>query len=372
MRLNLIFSLMIFCISAQALQFQKACDSGNKITIGAVGDVLLHESLQRQGYKYGFQSLWSNVEPWMRKADIFYANLEGPTAAGHGPAGRQVQDPGPVFDGYVYTDYPEFNYHPSLITDLKNSGVDILSTANNHSLDRRESGVVATLEACEANRIPCFGTRRDESENFYTITSKKNWKIAWIACTFSTNGIQDKYGLVLDCFSTNRVSQLIQGLRSKVDAVIVTPHWGDEYQSSPNQQQQNFARKWLEEGADAIIGTHPHVPQTWEKHTTSRGDEKFILYSSGNFVSGQGSVPKRTAMMLFLGLTKKGKKTWVNGVRYLPLFMSRNPLTVVASNWQKNTNDTLVDSLDLAARTYGAERIIEPGESVITNAECRN
>jgi poly-gamma-glutamate synthesis protein (capsule biosynthesis protein) len=307
----------------------------------------------------------------MKKADLFYANLEGPTAAGHGPAGRQVQDPGPVFDNYVYSGYPEFNYHPSLISDLKDSGVDLLSTANNHSLDRRSSGVVSTLDACDENGMPCFGTRRENSEAFYTITTKKNWKIAWVACTFSTNGIEDKNDLVLDCFSTNRVSELIVSLKNQVDAVIVTPHWGDEYQLSPNRQQQSFARKWLEEGASAVIGTHPHVPQTWEKYTTQDGQEKFILYSSGNFVSGQGSVPKRTALMLFLGLSKRGGKTWVNGVRYLPLFMSRNPLTVVASNWQDDISGPLKESLNLAVKTYGAERIVEPGEAVITNAECK-
>lgn len=369
--LILIISFLTHFSEAEDIRFKKACDNGSKITIGAVGDVLLHSPLQKQGFRHGFDSLWSEVEPWMKDADLFYANLEGPAAAGVAPGGRRGQDPG-NYDGHVYSGYPMFNYHPSVISDLKKSGVDLLSTANNHSLDRNSNGVIDTLAACEKNQMPCFGTVANSDENFYTITKQKNWTIAWIACTFSTNGIPDKNGLVLDCFSSGRVSQLISQLKNQADAVIVTPHWGDEYQLKPNKQQVSFARKWLEEGALAVIGTHPHVPQPWEKYTTSNGEEKFILYSSGNFVSNQSSTAKQTGLMLFLGLSRSQGRAWVNGVRYLPLYMNRGPYSVVASNWLETPNSAQKASLDLAKKMYGDERIVEPGESVITNAECGN
>ncbi len=369
MKMLIFIALLFATFPLHALRFQKACESGDTITIGAVGDVLLHGPLQRQGFREGFRSLWSEIESWMSGVDIFYANLEGPTATGTAPSGKAVKDPG-FFNSYVYSGYPLFNYPAVVIEDLKNSGVDLLSTANNHSLDRNKHGVRLTLAACEKFGMPCFGTRSYTDEKFYTITKQKNWTIAWVACTYGTNGIPDKEDLVLHCFSTDRVSQLIASLKNKVDAVIVTPHWGDEYQLKPNSQQKTAARRWLEDGAMAVIGTHPHVPQTWEKYTTASGAEKFILYSSGNFVSNQSGVAKQTGLMLFLGLSKNGGSSWVNGARYLPLYMNRGPYSVVATNWQAKLNDNQRASLDLVKKMYGEERIVAPGESVITNAEC--
>jgi Bacterial capsule synthesis protein PGA_cap len=357
------FFLYIICLSIsipsfaspEDIRFQKACDEGDTILIGAVGDVLLHSPLQRQGLAKGFDSLWSEVEPWIGEADLFYANFEGPAD-----------------DSSSYTGYPQFNYPSTAIDALKQSGVDILSTANNHSLDRRSAGAIETLAACERYGMPCFGTRADKDQDFYTITNTNGWSIAWIACTFSTNGIPDKNDLVLDCFSTGRVSELIARLKNQVNAVIVTPHWGNEYETSPNSQQKSFARKWLDEGATAIIGTHPHVPQPWEKYTTSSGEEKFILYSSGNFVSNQQSTKKQTGLMLFLGLTQKDGKAWVNGVRYLPLYMSRGPYSVVPANGLENRSEAKSASLQFAQKMYGEERIVNPGENIVTNAECGN
>lgn len=367
---TLFFITLVFVtLPSQALRFQKACDSGDTITIGAVGDVLLHGPLQKQGFREGFRSLWNEIESWMSGADIFYANLEGPTAPGTAPGGKSVKDPG-SFDSYVYSGYPLFNYPAVVIKDLKDSGVDLLSTANNHSLDRNKQGVRLTLAACDEFGMPCFGTRANADEKFYTLTQQKNWTIAWVACTYGTNGIPDKEDLVLNCFATDRVSQLIASLKDKVDAVIITPHWGDEYQLKPNSQQKTYARRWLEEGAMAVIGTHPHVPQSWEKYTTASGEEKLILYSSGNFVSNQSGVAKQTGLMLFLGLSKKDGTSWVNGVRYLPLYMNRAPYSVVATNWQAKPNSHQRASLDLVETMYGEERIVEPGESVITNVEC--
>lgn len=365
--------LLIFTISipSWALRFHKACDPGDTLTVGAVGDVLLHGPLQKQGFDEGFESLWSDLTPWIQGADIFYANFEGPSAPGITKNGKTIKNPD-YFNGVVYTGYPLFNYPNRVINALKESGVDILSVANNHALDRGSKGVLLTREACEINEMPCPGTRSNSNENFYSITHQKNWSIAWIACTFSTNGISDKDDLVLDCFSSGRVSQLISELKDQVDAVIITPHWGDEYQLKPNKQQMSFAKQWLEEGALAIIGTHPHVPQPWEKYTTKGGEEKFILYSSGNFVSNQSSTAKQTGLMLFLGLSRNQGRAWVNGVRYLPLYMNRKPYSVVASNWIETPSDAQKASLSLAKKMYGDERIVEPGEAVLTNVECSN
>src|SRR5690606_32467416 len=108
-----------------------ACDPDDGILIGAVGDLLLHERLQRQAYTAaGYTSLWSSFLPYLSAPDITYANLEGTTAAGVLASGQVTIDPGLTYDGLVYSTYPQFNYHPSLIPALLASGVDVVSTAN--------------------------------------------------------------------------------------------------------------------------------------------------------------------------------------------------------------------------------------------------
>lgn len=366
----LLLFLVLLTNNALALRFDKACDSGDAIVIGAVGDVLLHGPLQKQGYKSGFASLWKGLLPLMEDPDIMYANLEGPAAKGTSKSGKAVKDPGLVFDGSVYSGYPLFNYNPVIVRDLKNSGVDIVSTANNHAMDRTATGVRKTIEALDEYGLPYIGTRKSKNQDFFTVMENKNWKIGWIACAFDTNGIPDKEDLVLDCFD-GRVSQLIHSLKKSVDAVIVTPHWGVEYQTSPNAQQKKYARQWIEDGAQAVIGSHPHVPQPWEKYTTKDGREGLILYSLGNFVSNQTSTAKQSSLLLYVGLSKNKGKTWVNGVRYIPLYMSRSGhYEAIASNFVKTPDASEKASLKFIKNMYGDERIVKSDEKIITNAEC--
>lgn len=110
-------------------------------------------------------------------------------------------------------------------------------------------------------------------------------------------------------------------LKKQADAVIVTPHWGEEYQTFPNRAQKELAKELLNAGASAVIGAHPHVLQPVEKYTTRDGRETLISYSLGNFVSYQGTPKNRTSMILLLGFTKTAQGAVINGVRFVPLYM---------------------------------------------------
>jgi Bacterial capsule synthesis protein PGA_cap len=350
------------------LRFTDACRPGTKVTIAAVGDVLLHGPLQKQSYASpeGFSSLWKNVQPFFANADLSYANLEGPCADGHTTSGR-AQDPGKVFDGRVYSSYPQFNYHPSLIPALKGAGVDVVSTANNHALDRRGRGADRTIENLNGHGLPYTGTRSSANPDapWYAITEAKGVRIAWLACTFSTNGIPDPKNQVLSCYEDK--TTLLSTIKSlsqspEVDAVIVTPHWGVEYQHIPSAPEKKLAHDMLDAGATAVLGGHPHVVQPWEKYTTADGREGFVIYSLGNFVSGQSGLAKRSALVLYLGLTKgpDGKVT-VNGVRHAPIQMNASPWTAAYAKG---------DSLALTTRLLGEWNRIGPDEDLVTNPEC--
>lgn len=351
------------------LRFGDACRAGTKITIAAVGDVLLHKGLQVQSYASddSHRSLWKGIEPLLSRADLTYANLEGPAAEGVTTSG-QARDPGKVFDGAVYSSYPQFNYHPSLVTDLKEAGFDVVSTANNHSLDRRALGADRTIDNLERAGLAFTGTRRagDSEQPWYAITEARGVRVAWLSCTFSTNGIPDRQKQVLKCYedrSTVLATVRELSARRDVDAVIVTPHWGDvEYTHHPAQKEKNLAREMIEAGALAVLGAHPHVVQPWDKITASDGREGFVIYSLGNFVSGQRQLPRRSSLVLYLGLTKgaDGKVT-VNGVRHLPIEMHNAPWTARIARG---------DSAALTTRILGQWNALDEDEPLVTNPEC--
>jgi len=313
------------------LSFEQACRQGTQVTLAAVGDVLLHARLQRQAYAEGHASLWHEVQPLLARADLTYGNLEGPTADGHTRSGL-ASDPGRRYDNAVYTSYPQFNYHPSLVTDLKASGFDVVSTANNHALDRRGSGADRTIEHLKAGELAFTGTRSSAnmSAPWYATTEAKGVRVGWLACTFSTNGISDPKNQVLSCYEDRAaLLETIRTLRTQVDAVIVTPHWGVEYNHTPEAREKKLAREMLDAGALAVFGNHPHVVQPWEKVQTADGREGFVIYSLGNFVSGQVGLAKRSSLILYLGLTKGADGTvTINGARYAPLEMRSSPYTV--------------------------------------------
>jgi poly-gamma-glutamate synthesis protein (capsule biosynthesis protein) len=363
-------------LSRGPVKFTRACERGDTLTIAAVGDVLLHGPLQKQAVASTdrFRSLWRDVEDLLGAADVTYANLEGPVAQGVNASGSSVRDPGFKFDEVVYSSYPQFNYHPYLIDDLLASGVDVVSTANNHSLDRRGLGVDRTLDALEAAGLPYTGTRRrdDTSSPWHTLTTHKGFTLAWLACTYATNGIPDTREQVLDCFEDQEaLAAMVKDLakRPGVDAVIVTPHWGVEYSANPGWDQSRLAHKLLDAGATAIIGSHPHVTQPWEKYVTADGRETFVLYSLGNFVSGQTSLARKSTLMLYLGL-KRGAdgRTFVAGVRYLPMYMdlSDGVRGVRAIDREGGASD----SRAMTVKMFGTWNLAAPTLPIPTAPEC--
>lgn len=357
------------------LVFDGACTEGDRLTIAAVGDVLLHGRLQVQAFAQDdrYISLWRPVADLLRAADVTYANLEGPTAAGVTARGRSVDDPGETFDDYVYTSYPMFNYNPALIDDLMASGVDVVSTANNHSLDRWSLGVDRTIDALEERGLAFSGTRRQGATDqpWYAITRNGGFNLAWLACTYATNGIPDREDQVLFCYEdTATIEGLIVELAANddIDAVIVTPHWGQEYDANPNDPEVDLAHRFLDAGALAVIGSHPHVLQPWERYITADGRETFAIYSLGNFVSGQTHLPRRSTLLLYLGLTRaQDGRVVINGARYVPLHMSRRDLLQLEV---VDLMSDLGDSRALTVGMFGNWNVHAPDAPLVTDPQC--
>jgi len=318
------------------IRFSRPFRADKVMTVAAVGDVLLHDRLQKIAavHPAGFADLWADVKDLLIAADVTYANLEGPAARDVAPGGRATRKPVTSrYDAKVYRGYPTFNYHPQVVEALKQGGIDVVSTANNHSLDRHALGVDRTIEALDAAGLKFTGTRhRDETyAPWYAITKVKSalgtHNVAWLACTYGTNDIRDRYKQVLFCYRQRKlVLDTVRELAAREDihAVMLTPHWGLEYRHWPTKKQRALAYDALEAGATAVIGGHPHVMQPWERHVTSDGREGLVIYSLGNFVSNQLGIPRRSSVIALLGLTpdpaRKGK-LGVVAARFIPIRM---------------------------------------------------
>ena len=300
------------------ISFQGTAATSDLITVAAVGDVLLHDAVQKFAMSRpdGFASLFHPVADLIRGADIASANLEGPAAAGIAKTGRTTAPPDRLWDDWVYSGYPMFNYHPSVLDALKGAGFDVLLTANNHALDRYAIGADRTIDAIRAADLRFTGTRKrgEDGQPWYTVaeTAKGGTtrRIAWLGCTYGTNGLPDRHGQVLHCYRDKaRILGVIGALadRDDIDAVMFAPHWGAEYEHEPESRQRALAGDAIEAGATAVIGTHPHVMQPVEKHVAKDGREGLIAYSLGNFVSNQISLARRSSIILLLGLTPDPK-----------------------------------------------------------------
>lgn len=166
--LRLFISPLLILISgtvfANTIEFSAGRDlPGQHLVIAAVGDIIMHQPLQEKAAEAGFDSLWEQAIPYLKRANITYGNLEGPVADGVSKSGRIVSDPGHRWDNHVYSSFPRFNAHPSLVKKLHQSGFDILSFANNHTLDRFAIGVNRTIENLDRVGLQHTGARHRHS-----------------------------------------------------------------------------------------------------------------------------------------------------------------------------------------------------------------
>lgn len=291
-------------------------------------------------------------------------NLEGPAALGVDPTGRDHGDIGFVYDGNIYsgTNF-RFNYHPRILWDLKTSGYDALTLANNHALDRGSLGIDKTLWAAQSAQIPLVGVRHSQEHNgeFHQVFEIKNFHIAIVSCTEMTNGIADRKEQLLYCYKdAGPIEALIRQLaaRSEIDAVVLFPHWGVEYSSLPEARQRAWSHRMLEAGALAVLGSHPHVLQEWEKYVTQDRRETLILYSLGNFVAGQAGLARKTGLVAYVGLSKNSaSKASIVGVAYTPTYRKGSELVPVERNTSKDISRHI-------SGFFGLKAWLDPNEDV--------
>ena len=293
-----------------------------KANISVIGDIMCHNSQYNDAYKnggYDFSYVFEDIKPYIENSDIAIGNLETTFA------GSQKG----------YSNYPTFNTPEILAQDLKEIGIDILSTANNHSLDTGYSGIESTINYLDEAGIAHTGTFKSEEEQSKILFKEVNGiKIAFLAYTYGTNGISIPKGreYCINLIEKELISHHLElAKKENPDVICVSMHWGIEYQRLPNEEQKELANFLFENGVDIILGSHPHILQPMENKiiTLPDGTEKnvFVIYSLGNFMSGQNKENTRNSIILNLDIVKSGEtgKISVQNVSYIPIYTFTSP-----------------------------------------------
>jgi poly-gamma-glutamate capsule biosynthesis protein CapA/YwtB (metallophosphatase superfamily) len=285
------------------------------VRVAAFGDIMMHSPQIRSGLRpdgsYDFRPFFNEVKPYIQAADIAIGNLETTLAGKSKP----------------YSGYPRFNSPDELISALADAGVDIVSTANNHAMDTGEKGVIRTYQTVNQKGIQTTGTAPSPEKRQAAFLKKNGITLAFLAYTKSTNGLpvpKDKPYLI-NRINREQIAKDIKEAREQgADFVCVSLHFGVEYQRHPDSFQKKTARQALEDGADVILGSHPHVLQPMEK-VMINGKEKWIIYSMGNFISNQPGPYTDEGVILYFDVIKDPVKqqTVLKNVSFLPTYVHK-------------------------------------------------
>jgi len=209
-----------------------------------------------------------DVAPLFAAADIAFANLESPFS----DRGRTL-DEGMIFKA-----------EPPMIAALELAGIDVVSTANNHSRDCGDHGVEYTLDLLEQHGIAAAGTGRSEDAAHAGVVIERNdVKFGFLGYTFDqSNGNHKDIDARVAVVDIARMRSDVASMLTRAGVVIVSMHAGIEYSPRPNAQQVAFARAAIDAGARVVVGHHPHVVQPWERYGSG-----VIFYSLGNLVFDQ-------------------------------------------------------------------------------------
>ena len=304
--LLIILILIVLCISSIAVykfyfnsspikkpktEVKKVQKEEYQASLVRVGDALIHSNIYLDAKKsdgtYDFKPMLELTKPITSKYDLAYYNQEtilGGTSLG-------------------ISSYPRFNSPTEVGDAFLDSGFNLVSLANNHTMDKGEQGVINSLnywnekkDVVHAGQYSSFDDR--DSVNVY---EKNGIKYAFFSYTTWTNGLETTAGkeYLNNVYSNDKAQNDISKVRDSVDVVIVAMHWGNEYSLGVSDKQIEIANYLSSLGVDIIIGSHPHVVEPVEFI-----GKTLVIYSLGNFISDQEGIERLTGLMMSVDIKK--------------------------------------------------------------------
>lgn len=266
------------------------------INIKMVGDMLMHTGVSDSGLMedgtYNYDHLFTHVKEDIQSADIAIVNQEvilGGTELG-------------------ISGYPTFNAAYEVGDALVNAGFNVVLHATNHTIDKGATGVDNCINYWKTNHpeIGVLGINQtaEDVNNIY-VYEQGDIKVAILNYTYGTNGIALPTGreYIVNLLDEERIVNDLKKANELADFVIVCPHWGPEYKHEPWNEpgsiydQVGWAQLMADNGADLIIGAHPHVIQPVEWIEGANGNKTLCYWSLGNFVSNQDKAPRMVGAM---------------------------------------------------------------------------
>ena len=289
-----------------------------RFTLVVTGDLMAHEDQLIDAYDaqtglYDFSHCFAQVTADLQDGDYTIGNLE--TVFGGAEIG--------------YSSYPQFNTPDSYAAALFESGFDFLTTANNHCLDKYEAGLLRTLEVIDRLGFAHTGTYASREErDVITIREVAGARVAFLAYTFSTNGIPIPEGreYLVNGMEEELILRDLENAKAlEPDLIVVLPHNGTEYETAPNDVYIWWMDFFIRNGADVVLASHPHVLQRMEVRQVPEGDgfrDAFIIYSLGNFISSQRWEGTDCSIILKLDFVQEGDAPPVlERVRFVPTWV---------------------------------------------------
>ncbi|MDD3340752.1 MAG: CapA family protein [Bacilli bacterium] len=267
-----------------------------KLSMIMAGDSLYHPGVYTDGKQadgtYNYDDQLEKIKPIIEKYDLKYYNQEsilGGTALG-------------------LSGYPSFNSPQEVGDAFIKAGFNLVSLANNHTLDKGITGVTkSTTYWKQQKNVMTAGSylSAEDKASHNHIGEKNGIKYAFFSYTTTTNGIKVPTGkdYAVDVYSEEKVKADVEAVKGKADVVFVAMHWGTEYTHEPTKEQKEIANYLASIGVNVVIGAHPHVVQPIE-HI---GDT-VVVYSLGNFISAQVGTERRVGLLASLNITKKVEK----------------------------------------------------------------
>lgn len=273
------------------------------------GDLMNHSpqtsaAYQVQHKSYSYDTCYHWVKDLISKADISFANLEVTLA------------------GAPYSGYPMFSAPDAYAYAVKNAGFDYLFTSNNHTCDKGYKGVVRTIQMLDSLQLGHTGSFKDAEErarNYPSVIEKNNFKLVVLNASYGTNGMPIPAGTKVNLLDSNELKLDFEKARNlNADLIIMSVHWGYEYQRKPSVEQQKWADFFIREGAQLIIGAHPHVIQTYELRQGVP-----VIYSLGNFISNQRERYKDGGLLYEINLEKVDQKVRFTSQQFYPIWVQK-------------------------------------------------
>lgn len=251
------------------------------------GDSLIHSSVYsdaKKDSKYDFTKMLENIKPIVSKYDLAYYNQE--TILGGTELGL--------------SSYPTFNSPYEVGDAFIDAGFNVVSLANNHTLDRGSKAIINSRKYWNSKDVMVNGsaTSQEEKDNI-DIREKNGITYALLSYTTSTNGLTRKNDYYVNWYSDAAVKKDVEKIRDKVDFLMVAMHWGVEYNTGVSANQKKTAKYLAGLGVDLVIGCHPHVIEPVEYI----GDT-LVIYSLGNFLSGQTTDDRLSGLLMSVEVNK--------------------------------------------------------------------